>query len=210
MQFSPAMGMSFPTGDAFRRNSNPPNGVPFAFNAGGVHKQEPTSHHSSPYQERSPLTNQTMGYRAPGTETVDGVPAHMIHELEFNLPPPKSRGRGRGKKTGEYTPPAPPVLGKGRAATQGTLVDIQHAGREQALAEQAQKRKRFQDDELKDDSDERILEAFLNKDSSEALKKQKKRDHHACDRCYKNKTKVSARDFSLTLVSPSNRWETTG
>jgi hypothetical protein len=197
LKFGVLTGISFPTGSGFERNTDLPPAATFVMNDGLVQKQEPLSHQNSPYQDAHSQMTQTIPYRA-GMEvnTVDGIPAHMVHELEFNLAPQavkgKGRGRGRGRKqTTEYIPPTPPVLGKGRAATQGVVVDIRHAGREQALAEQALKRKRFQDDELRDDSDERMLDQFTYKDEAQTVKKQKKREHHACDRCCRNKTKVS-------------------
>ena len=88
--------------------------------------------------------------------------------------------------------------GKGRAATQGVLVPIVHVGRQEALAEQAAKRKRVDHDEPYDDSDERALEDLTTetgdipqkKQKSETTAKGSKRGHTSCDRCVRNKTKV--------------------
>jgi hypothetical protein len=132
------------------------------------------------------------------SRTIEGPPAHMTLEMQFEIPQPPGRGRGRGKKSPEYVPPMPPVLGKGRAATQGVVVPIEHKGRQQALAEQARKRKRFEEEESEDDTERRELEQVIAKTLGEPITEQKrakpetkgKRDHFACDRCFRNKTKV--------------------
>jgi hypothetical protein len=142
----------------------------------------------------------------------DGVPSHMTQEIQLQLPnvgKPKGRGRGRGRATDTYLdPPEPPKLGKGRAGTQGVVVQITHQGREDALAEQARKRRRVDAEEDLDMSEEHILQGLLTNEEVKdlPLKRRKtepktKRDHHACDRCFRNKTKVA---FHLSFSYNSN------
>jgi len=111
----------------------------------------------------------------------------------------KGKGRGRGGGSLDEELPLAPKPGKGRAATQGVVIPIANAAREEALAEQALKRKRMDGDEPMDDTDEQILQGLLTKETVETAltttKKKKaegktKREHHACDRCFRNKTKV--------------------
>jgi hypothetical protein len=119
----------------------------------------------------------------------------------------KGKGRGRGVGLDEELLLAPKP-GKGRAATQGVVVPIANAAREEALAEQALKRKRMDGDEPMDDTDEQILQGLLTKETVETAltttKKKKaegkaKREHHACDRCFRNKTKVNLLDAGRRL-----------
>lgn len=128
-------------------------------------------------------------------------PPLTTHEFNLILPSnPRGRGRGRGKgnAVGDSEHAEPVKRGKGRAATQGVLVPIIHVGRQEALAEQAAKRKRVDLDEPYDDSDERALQELTTDTSEIPQKKQKpdvpakgaKRGHTACDRCVRNKTKV--------------------
>jgi len=134
----------------------------------------------------------------PAARANDGPPPHMTTEMQLEMPGAAGRGRGRGKKSPEYLPPLPPVLGKGRAATQGVVIAIEHKGRQKALEEQARKRKRVEEEESEDDTEERELEAAVSKTMGEKLSEPRKpkletkgkRDHHACDRCFRNKTKV--------------------
>jgi hypothetical protein len=130
-------------------------------------------------------------------------PLSMISEFKFDV---QGRGRGRGRSPNSEQPPNQPAkLGKGRAATQGTVINIPHAGRERALEELARKRQRFDDEEPVDTVDEEILRDLRTdrKAAEPANKRQKadgrpRRDHHACDRCFRNKTKVpSASEYVL-------------
>lgn len=116
----------------------------------------------------------------------------------------KGKGRGRGGGSLEEDLPLAPKTGKGRAATQGVVIAIANSAREEALAEQALKRKRLDGDEPMDDTDEHILQGLLTKETVETalttIKKKKaegkaKREHHACDRCFRNKTKVIPLEF---------------
>jgi len=130
-----------------------------------------------------------------------GRSPHLTTELQLTIPKGRLKGRGRGRGTFEPEP-LPPKPGKGRAATQGVVIPISHLGREEALAEQALKRKRVEGDEPQDDTEDRILQGLLTRDTVDRAlspKKRKpdgkggKREHHACDRCFRNKTKVSIR-----------------
>jgi hypothetical protein len=121
-------------------------------------------------------------------------------ELKLNPPKVRSRGRGRGKGHTEHDFIHPPKVGRGRASTQGIVVQIPHQGRDEALKEQALKRKRVEGDEPQDETADHILQDMLTKDTLEkglstrrrkAEGKPSKREHHACDRCFRNKTKVS-------------------
>src|SRR5579862_3921874 len=152
----------------------------------------------------------------PATRVVDGPPPHMTLEMQLDIPAAQGKGRGRGRKSLQYVPPAPPVLGKGRAKTQGIVIDIKHKGRQAALAEQSRKRKRVEEEESEDDTEDRELEELVAKESAETLSEKKKakgegkgkRDHHACDRCFRNKTKVVcfSKACLIALVSPADRW----
>jgi hypothetical protein len=148
-------------------------------------------------------TNSGSPGRQNSSRSVPGNQPPPLTMHEFNLKIPntaRSRGRGRGKgNTGADSEHQESVKrGKGRAATQGVLVPIVHVGRQEALAEQAAKRKRVDQDEPYDDSDERALEDLTSemaevpqkKQKSEAPTKGSKRGHSACDRCVRNKTKV--------------------
>lgn len=130
----------------------------------------------------------------------------------------KGKGRGRGGGSLEEDLPLAPKTGKGRAATQGVVIAIANSAREEALAEQALKRKRLDGDEPMDDTDEQILQGLLTKETVETalttIKKKKaegktKREHHACDRCFRNKTKVIPLESFVISVSSSNRRQTT-
>jgi hypothetical protein len=135
---------------------------------------------------------------------IQEVPVQRSQMRGRNGDPPQSmtgqiklKGYGRGKL--EENPPPPPVLGKGRAARQGTRVDIPNALREAAVAQEKAKRIRFSDDEPLDTTQEDALKNF-NPNHDEDLKLvvkkaksgevSKTRSHHACDRCWRNKTKV--------------------
>lgn len=141
----------------------------------------------------------------------DGVPSYMTQEIQLQLPNvAKGRGRGRGRaRTTDFDiePPEPPKLGKGRAATQGIVIQIPHQGREEALADQARKRRRVDAEEDLGDQNE-ILQGLLTIEEAKdlPLKRRKpepksKRDHHACDRCFRNKTKVN---LHLNICNQSN------
>jgi len=150
---------------------------------------------------------QNTSRTAPGNQP----PPLTMHEFNLNVPNvgrKKGRGRGRGIIAADSEHAAEPAKrGKGRAATQGILVPIVHVGRQEALAEQAAKRKRIDQDEPYDDSDERALEALdtettdvpQKKQKSEAPTKGTKRGHTACDRCVRNKTKVTNPRLILTV-----------
>src|SRR5579859_7343901 len=142
----------------------------------------------NPAQEppKIPLSEKPVTGRNP--------PLSMTSELRFNI---ASRGRGRGKNKDEDYVPEPPKLGKGRAATQGMILDLPIISREKALAEQKAKRQRFDADEPLDDTQERLTMGLEVTEPPEPPKKKTKkdggrasRDHHACDRCFRNKTKV--------------------
>jgi hypothetical protein len=130
----------------------------------------------------------------------NGPPPHMTHEINLlKVHEPKSKGRGRGKGVTDKDGIRSPKSGKGRARSQGVVIPISHLARQEALAEQARKRKRVDGDEPQDDSQEHILQGLLTKESGdpESLPKKRKpetkgvkREHHACDRCFRNKTKV--------------------
>lgn len=119
---------------------------------------------------------------------------------KLNSPKARARGRGRGKGHPAQDSTHPPKVGRGRASTQGIVVQIAHQGRVEALKEQALKRKRVEGDEPQDETEEHILQDMLTKDTVEkglsarrrkAEGKASKREHHACDRCFRNKTKAS-------------------
>lgn len=142
-----------------------------------------------PLSEQPPPSAPPMGTPVPTTTAIK------------NGMPKLKKGKGRGRGGGNLEEDAPVALktGKGRAATQGVVIPIANAAREEALAEQALKRKRLDGDEPMDDTDEHILQGLLTKDTVETamttIKKKKsegkaKREHHACDRCFRNKTKV--------------------
>jgi hypothetical protein len=127
--------------------------------------------------------------------------------VEVKTESPKSRPnpRGRGRGTIEAERKGAPKTGKGRGSTQGVVIPISHQARNEALAEQALKRKRLDGDELQDDTEERKLLDFLDPGGASPQKKVKsKKDHHACDRCFRNKTKVFIASISLTKVPSSD------
>lgn len=154
----------------------------------------------------------------PPSRASDGPPGQITLDLQLELPgASKTYGRGKGKGNDRFLPPPPPKRGKGRAATQGMVIAIPHKGRQQALAEQARKRQRYDADESQDDSEDRVLEELTNKTESTELLEPKpktdskgKREHHACDRCFRNKTKVEIEFYTglILLVSPTDRWST--
>ena len=150
-----------------------------------------------------------------------GPPSHMIQEFTFmdvtiEAPGQKSStGKKGGDKDDKQAGSPPKAVAKGRKKQQGMLVDINHVGRDMALAEQALKRRRVDGDEPIDDSEDIALQNFsieapvrtsLSGPSNEggtetkvSMKRPSKsegarsgrRDHHACDRCFRNKTKVA-------------------
>ena len=151
----------------------------------------------------------------PHSEALMLEPAQQLtNEIHLSPPKPKTKAKGRGKGIMDPEPPLPPKLGKGRAATQGVLVPISHLGREEALAEQALKRKRVDGDEPQDDTDDRILQGLITRDTVDRTlspKKRKpegkggKREHHACDRCFRNKTKVGIKLSAFLIVSATDK-----
>jgi hypothetical protein len=129
---------------------------------------------------------------------------------EFKDTSPKVRGRGRArrKESLDQGTSQTAKIGKGRGSTQGMVLQIPHLGREEALAEQALKRKRVDVEERQDDTQDHILQGMLTKANVEkglSLRKRKadakgaKREHHACDRCFRNKTKVSLLGHTLSI-----------
>lgn len=121
---------------------------------------------------------------------------------------PKVRGKGRARGRGSLDQGTSQTakIGKGRASTQGMVIQIPHLGREEALAEQALKRKRVAVDEPQDDTEDHILQGLFTEATVEkglsarkrkADAKSSKREHHACDRCFRNKTKVSLLGYTL-------------
>jgi hypothetical protein len=131
-----------------------------------------------------------------------GDPSQSI-ALDQKRPSPKMRGKGRGRGKGNIEQGSLQIHrgGRGRATSQGFVLQIPHQGRDEALAEQALKRKRTDVDEPQDDTEDHILQELLTKDTVEkgisgrkrkAEGKGSKREHHACDRCFRNKTKVSS------------------
>jgi hypothetical protein len=148
----------------------------------------------NPIQEL-PLPRSEMAGR-------DGSPPQaMTSLLKFD----NVVGRGRGMT--QQTTPEPPPRGKGRAARQGTRIDIPNPLRDAALAKEKANRVRFTDDEPQDRSQEEKLKRFSPNDAEDkpVIKKAKasaegskaNRSHHACDRCYRNKTKVCPLIFML-------------
>ena len=148
----------------------------------------------------------------PTTHPMDPPASPTIKNIQPKVK--KGKGRGRGRGTMEEESPLAPKPGKGRAATQGVVIPIANAAREEALAEQALKRKRLDGDEPMDDIDEQILLNNLTKDTVETglstSKKKKeakaKREHYACDRCFRNKTKVTSRALEYSNFSAIARW----
>ena len=131
---------------------------------------------------------------------IDDFSKAITPELKLNSPKSRAKGRGRGKGHLEHDSTHPPKAGRGRASTQGIVLQIPHQGRVEALKEQALKRKRFEGDEPQDETADYILQDMLTKDTVEkglsarrrkSEGKPSKREHHACDRCFRNKTKVS-------------------
>lgn len=151
----------------------------------------------------------------PHSEPIMLEPVQQLtNELHLSPPKPKTKAKGRGKGMMDLEPPLPPKQGKGRAATQGVLVPISHLGREEALAEQALKRKRVDGDEPQDDNDDRILQGLITRDAVDKTlspKKRKpegkggKREHHACDRCFRNKTKAGTKVCAFLIVSATDK-----
>ena len=138
-----------------------------------------------------------LGVYPPGTFQGGGRAAETASKQ--GSPRGRTKAKGRGKGIGESELAVPKKVGKGRATTQGVVIPISHLGREEALAEQALKRKRIDGEEPQDNTEDQILQGFLTKDTVEkglSARKKKtdsksgKRDHHACDRCFRNKTKV--------------------
>jgi hypothetical protein len=151
--------------------------------------------------------NPIQDLPVPRSEMVgrDGSPPQsMTSMLKFT----NVVGRGRGMS--HETTPEPPPRGKGRAARQGTRIDIPNPLRDAALAEEKSKRIKFTDDEPQDRSQEEKLKRFSPNDAEDkpVIKKAKasseqskaSRSHHACDRCYRNKTKVCPPIFMLEMT----------
>lgn len=188
---------------------------------GNVTFQYPTQSpvlHQSPRNKKSPTsrklkTEPTLSESRPNDGQDPGMMRHNTQSFpsgdlsqsitpEFKHSSPKIRGKGRGRGRGSVDQGSsqPPKAGKGRASMQGMVIQIPHLGRDEALAEQALKRKRMDVDEPQDDIQDHILQGLLTKDTVEkglSARKRKtemkgsKREHHACDRCFRNKTKVS-------------------
>jgi hypothetical protein len=148
--------------------------------------------------------NPIQDLPVPRSEMVgrDGSPPQsMTSMLKLNVV-----GRGRGMS--QDPPPEPPPRGKGRAARQGTRIDIPNPLRAAALAEEKAKRIKFSDDEPQDMTQEEKLRLFSTneEDDKKAVKKArtgdvgKPRSHHACDRCWRNKTKVFPRHISTFVL----------
>jgi hypothetical protein len=113
---------------------------------------------------------------------------------------PKSRPKkGRAKANPEEGSPGAKG-GRGQQSSQGMVVPIPNVSREVALKEQAMKRRRVDGEQAQDNADEQIIEDMLTRSTVNkglATRKRKsegkapRREHHACDRCFRNKTKVS-------------------
>jgi hypothetical protein len=142
---------------------------------------------------------QTLSFNGQPTSTIPiGDPLPLISpQIKHDPPKPRLRGKGRGRGTNDQDPANSSKAGKGRAAAPGMVISIAHQGRNVALAEQARRRKRVDGDEPQDDSQDRMLQDFLTEGNTEKVASTKrrkservKREHHACDRCFRNKTKV--------------------
>jgi hypothetical protein len=152
----------------------------------------------------SPVQN---GARHDGFGATVPNGAHSMAQInamsaEVKQESPKSRanakGKARGGADGEQKPAS--KVGKGRASTQGVVVPISNQAREEALADQALKRKRVAPEEPQDNTEELLLQDFLSPEGRSPQKKAKsKKNHHACDRCFRNKTKVSIVTLVLIL-----------
>jgi hypothetical protein len=150
-----------------------------------------------------------LSEQPPPLPAIQPMDAPPVTPRAKNAVPKVKKGKGRGRGVGlDEELLLAPKPGKGRAATQGVVVPIANAAREEALAEQALKRKRMDGDEPMDDTDEQILQGLLTKETVETAltttKKKKaegkaKREHHACDRCFRNKTKVNLLDAGRRL-----------
>jgi hypothetical protein len=151
----------------------------------GRKRKGPAPIHPNPIQE-VPIPQSQMRGR-------DGDPPQaMTGQLKLKI-----TGYGHGNVE-DAPPPAPPAMVKGRAGRQGMKVDIPNPLRDQAIAVEKAKRTRFNDDEAPDTYQEDRLKAFNINDNDEPVVKraktgegQKTRAHHACDRCWRSKTRVS-------------------
>lgn len=161
--------------------------------------------HTLAHSDQEPRTLSFSGQPTPIGEPLPLIPP----PLQNNPPKGRIRGKGRGRVTDDQDPAISSKAGKGKATTQGVVVPITHQGRDVALAEQARRRKRVDGDEPQDDSQDRMLQDFLtegNTDKVASVKRRKtegrvKREHHACDRCFRNKTKVESTLRILFMIS---------
>jgi hypothetical protein len=148
-------------------------------------KSLPTSSESNASAEGIAVFND------PGAMSQITLTPPLSVDIKAESPTIHPNQKGKGRNGTESTRKVSPKGGNRRASTQGVVVPIPHQGRNVALAEQALKRKRLDPDEPQDDSEERVLQAFLSPGGKPSPKKGKsKKDHHACDRCFRNKTKV--------------------
>lgn len=194
-----------------------PNFMPFGYSTetGIIQQQSPhIRNRGSPPSHKSKTQPSPPGARNVGNDPrilthngqihppihIDNLSQAITPELKLNSPKSRAKGRGRGKGHLEHDSTHPPKAGRGRASTQGIVLQIPHQGRVEALKEQALKRKRFEGDEPQDETADHILQDMLTKDTVEkglsarrrkSEGKPSKREHHACDRCFRNKTKVS-------------------
>jgi hypothetical protein len=168
-------------------------------------KLKPETDLVSPKLERNNVEGEMMALSdiPMSIIQVGELPPIIAPERKHTVPKSRAQGRGRGRGRGMVQPDTA-KLGKGRAGIQGVVIPISHQGREDALAQQALKRRRVDEDEPQDDTEDRILQTFSTRDPGEKTSPQKKkkpegkgskRDHHACDRCFRNKTKVGFRQL---------------
>ena len=168
---------------------------------------------AGPHEHRTRSNQKVKSEESSGTErhglqrddvtAPTNVPILMLQtgdplSVVENKRPAGGRGRGRGRRTVETDGRTPPKSGRGRGAAQGVVISLSHQGRDDALAEQAMKRRRVDGEEPLDDARDEILQGFSPNGTAQASFQRKKkpqpkakREHHACDRCFRNKTKVS-------------------
>ena len=179
--------------------------VPIEFAVGGYTQSTPQT--TSPPQNQKVKTQQPFHVPNPPGSLVIAPPPNFSNVSSMpnvELSPqesPKSRpkGRGRGKATSDETSPHMKAGGRARQSSQGMVIPIPNVSRDVALKEQAMKRRRVDGEQAQDNRDEEIIQDMLTRDTVEkglAARKRKaegkppRSEHHACDRCFRNKTKV--------------------
>ena len=179
--------------------------VPIEFAVGGYAQSTPQT--KSPAQNQKIKTQQPFNVPNPpgslgiaqSANFTNVSPMPNVEPSPQESPKLRPKGKGRAKGTSDEVSPLLKGGGRGRQSSQGTVIPIPNVSRDVALKEQAMKRRRVDGEQAQDNRDEEIIEDMLTRatvDKGLAARKRKaegkppRREHHACDRCFRNKTKV--------------------